>query len=393
MNGTICFFKSRTPRPNEIQDCPHIILTSESNWDPSSLEFPRGQMEEEESRFGIASATISVSKPVFRLFDDTLLDNISPIFSTSTLLPALISSVKVQDPSVNAAVNSKQRHSEITPENLASKWKIGLQAARDTLKVTTQLGIRHAIHPLKRRYRTDHMSLSYRRLSTRMYSDTLFAKVTSLKGNTCAQVFTTNDTGYIRVHPMHSKSQAGEALQALADDVGIPAEIVVDGAAEQVGPKSEFMKAVNYLRTKIKPTEPYSPWQNQAESAIRELKKRWKHRMSVKKIPRRLWDYGLVYESEIMSRTARGNDKRTGIERMTGDSPDISEWVDFDFYDPVWFWDNPDNPENPLIGRWLGVAHRVGSDMCYWILKSNGHVLARTTVQHVPEIDLRPSEG
>ena len=114
--------------------------------------------------------------------------------------------------------------------------------------------------------------------------------------------------------------------------------------------------------------------------------------MSVKKIPRRLWDYGLVYESEIMSRTARGSDKRTGMERITGDTPDISEWVDFDFYDPVWYWDNPDNPENPLIGRWLGVAHRVGSDMCYWILKPNGHVLARTTVQHVPDLDLKKDE-
>ena len=391
MNGTICSFKSRTPRPNEIQDSPHIILTSEANWDPSSLDLSRHLPERENYRYGIASTMTLAS--VIHPPSDTFLDHISPIFSPTTLLPALISSIKVQDvPPKSAAVNSKQRHSEITPESLATKWKIGLQAAKDTLKATTQLGIRHAIHPLKRRYRTDHMSLSYRRLNERIYSDTLFAKVTSLKGNTCAQIFTTNDTGYVRVHPMHSKSQAGEALQSLAEDVGVPAEIVVDGAAEQVGPRSEFMKTVNYLRTKIKQTEPYSPWQNQAESAIRELKKRWKHRMSVKKIPRRLWDYGLVYESEIMSRIARGNEKRTGIERFTGDTPDISEWVDFDFYDPVWYWDNPDNPENPLIGRWLGVAHRVGSDMCFWVLKSNGHVLARTTVQHIPELDLQKDD-
>ena len=168
--------------------------------------------------------------------------------------------------------------------------------------------------------------------------------------------------------------------------------MTVDGAAEQVGPKSKFMKTVNYLRIKIKQTEPYSPWQNQAESAIRELKKHWKHRMLVKRIPRHLWDYGLVYESEIMSRTARGDDKRTGIERITSDTPDISEWIDFDFYDPVWFWDSPDNQDNPLLGCWLGVAHRIGSDICYWILKDNGHVLARMTVQHIPDLDLRKDD-
>jgi hypothetical protein len=28
---------------------------------------------------------------------------------------------------------------------------------------------------------------------------------------------------------------------------------------------------------------------------------------------------------------------RTGIERITRDTPDISEWLDFDIYDLVWF--------------------------------------------------------
>jgi hypothetical protein len=114
--------------------------------------------------------------------------------------------------------------------------------------------------------------------------------------------------------------------------------------------------------------------------------------MITKAVPRRLWDYGLVYESEIMSRMARGPEGRTGMEEITGDSPDISEWLDFDFYDLVWYWHAPHLPlteDNPRLGRWLGVAHRVGSDMCYWVINENGDVLARTTVQHVPEIDLR----
>ena len=70
--------------------------------------------------------------------------------------------------------------------------------------------------------------------------------------------------------------------------------------------------------------------------------------MTTKKLPKRLWDYGLVYESEIMSRTAQGVEKRTGTERITGDTPDVSEWIDFDFCNPVWFWDHP-NVKNPQI--------------------------------------------
>ena len=69
---------------------------------------------------------------------------------------------------------------------------------------------------------------------------------------------------------------------------------------------------------------------------------------------------------------------------------DISEWIDFQFYDLVWYHDQPkpDTAEEPRkLGRWLGVAHRVGSDLCYWILTASGKALARTTVQHVTALE------
>ena len=75
---------------------------------------------------------------------------------------------------------------------------------------------------------------------------------------------------------------------------------------------------------------------------------------------------------EIRSSFARGSEVRTGIEEETGDTTDISEWLDFDIYDLVWYWDAPHLPlteDNPKLGRWLGVSHRVASDMRYWISK------------------------
>jgi hypothetical protein len=41
-----------------------------------------------------------------------------------------------------------------------------------------------------------------------------------------------------------------------------------------------------------------------------------------------------------------------------------------------------------LLGRWLGIAHRIGSDMTYWIMTQSGNVIARSTVQHVTISDL-----
>ena len=113
--------------------------------------------------------------------------------------------------------------------------------------------------------------------------------------------------------------------------------------------------------------------------------------MRENQVPSRLWDYGLVYISEIQSLLARGTDQRPGIEKVLGQTVDISEWLDFDFYDRVWYWDHQKtdmNNEQTRIGRWLGIAHRIGSDMTYWILTNAGHVIARSTVQHITVSDM-----
>jgi hypothetical protein len=44
--------------------------------------------------------------------------------------------------------------------------------------------------------------------------------------------------------------------------------------------------------------------------------------------------------------------------------------------------------EQARVGRWLGIAHRVGSDMTYWILTQSGQVIARSTVQHITVSDM-----
>ena len=140
------------------------------------------------------------------------------------------------------------------------------------------------------------------------------------------------------------------------------------------------------LDIRVHHTEPGRKNQNhRAEREIGILKTRWRTRMANNAVPHRLWDYGLVYEAEIMSRTCRHHDDCSGIEILTGNTPDISEWLDFTFYDLVWYHVPGNNmrTENRRLGRWLGISHHVGSDMCYWILTQSARVIATTTVQHV----------
>jgi hypothetical protein len=93
---------------------------------------------------------------------------------------------------------------------------------------------------------------------------------------------------------------------------------------------------------------------------------------------------------------ARGKDLRSGYEEVTGNTPDISEWLDFEFYDLVWWIDRPNKPdvteERRRLARRLGVSHRVGSDMCYWLITDSGQIVSKTSVEHATRDNyLQPS--
>jgi hypothetical protein len=55
---------------------------------------------------------------------------------------------------------------------------------------------------------------------------------------------------------------------------------------------------------------------------------------------------------------------RTPMEIITGDTPDMSEYLDVGLYDWVLYKNNTGFSETKL-GRMLGISHRVGPIMSY----------------------------
>ena len=64
-----------------------------------------------------------------------------------------------------------------------------------------------------------------------------------------------------------------------------------------------------------------------------------------KRVPKCLWDFGLVVESEILTQMVRGQDLCTGYEEVTVQTDDISEWLDFEFYELVYWYDQPNKSD------------------------------------------------
>ena len=70
---------------------------------------------------------------------------------------------------------------------------------------------------------------------------------------------------------------------------------------------------------------------------------------------------------------------------MTGETPDISEYLDFGFYEHVSYKENA-RLGMTAIGRWLRVSHRVDGLMFYWILKQKGMVTPRKKFQRLTSL-------
>ncbi len=80
---------------------------------------------------------------------------------------------------------------------------------------------------------------------------------------------------------------------------------------------------------------------------------------------------------------------RTPYEILTGNTPDISEYIEYEWNQPIWIFNPGTFPEQQqIVGRWIGVAHRVGQAMCYWVLPPSGIPIARTTIQAISKDEL-----
>jgi hypothetical protein len=315
MRGCISYLPTRYPAKDELEECRWLTVTGDSIWDPYSTTF-----EEQENIFDVddGSPTTNERNHIHALSSSINLSSISHALDHTTTYLQICS------------MNTSSRHLSTTDQRIAHIFNCSPRIANNTRNVTTQKGIRNVTDHLNRRYRTKQAALRYNQLGGRhgrFCSDTFFSTVRSTRGNTVGQIFV-NDIGYTKFIPMKAKSEAGNALVEFIQDVGIPGTLHTDNAKElNSGKWLEVCKTYDIKQTF---TEPFSPFQNRAEVNIRELKKHVRQLMKRTNTPKRLWDFCASYVAEIRSLTAQplySLHGRTPHELVTGNTPDISEYI------------------------------------------------------------------
>ena len=316
-------------------------MTHECEWDPSTVRLAAVRTVEEEVFRRIAA--IARNPPPCVYESDSALTDCSPVYVERSFTERLIASVNIKRGNVTSplppeivlpsdhfekrwikGVASESRHSVVSPEHVARTWGIGIETAKNIIKVTTQRGVRHVMHPLHRRYGVDNIHLHRKRLNSPFYTDHMVAAVKSLEGNNGLHVYTNGK--FTQVYPTESRDKAGQALKEFTDSIGITLKLTTDLAGEHTGKNTEFYRESKKLRIEVSYSEKGRSNQNHyAEAEIGYLKKPWKQKMRRKDASIRLWYRCFVHQAEIISRTSRGPSRRTGYEELTGETPDISE--------------------------------------------------------------------
>ena len=184
---------------------------------------------------------------------------------------------------------------------------IGRERASKTLNSTFQEYTRSTDN-LTRRFKTAQVHSRYRQLSgpySQFYIDTLFARIVSLRGNTCGQVYF-NKARFYKFYPLKHKREAHTTLLPLIQLAGIPEGMHSDRAPELIHGK--FRSLLQRYRIRITTTEPNSPWQNRAEGeGVKPIKKLGFWLMQRFQAPLRLWDYAFELAASILTLTCNPN--------------------------------------------------------------------------------------
>ena len=76
-------------------------------------------------------------------------------------------------------------------------------------------------------------------------------------------------------------------------------------------------------------------------------------------------------------------DTRSYLDRP----PTLQSMLTLSFMTLLWWWDRGDKNSSTVdpkrLARWLGISHRIGSDLCYWLITESGQIISKSSIQHV----------
>jgi hypothetical protein len=281
------------------------------------------------------------------------------------------------------------------------------EVVRQTITNTTQFAHNILAGPnMMKTYKSPFPACNVRCRNEAVATNTIISQVPAVDtgGIKVAQIFVGRDTLVCDVYGLWSESQfinsllenirQRGAMDKLISDCAAMDKLISDCATVEISAK--VLDVLRYLQIDSWQSEPYKQHQNFAENRWRDLKRMSDWVQRYHGAPNDTWLLCLQYVTDIMNLTAsRTSNWKTPLQCLTGQVPDTSILMLFEFYDKVYFKHpadaSDDNTSYPARltkkkGYFVGFSKHVGHALTYKILTNDTRkVLHRSVIRRASD--------
>ena len=280
------------------------------------------------------------------------------------------------------------------------------QVIKNTYQVTSRFGGTIPQHDyLKKHFKSRNPVFNIPRRNEAVPTDTIFSDTPAINdGSTMAQFFVGQDTLVCDAYGIKTQKQF---ITTLYDDIrfrGAMTSLITDGGRYEISKKVADL--LRNLFIKQHESEPYHQHQNKAEQRYGVVKRYINTLMNLTGAPAHCWLLCMLYVCHLLNATASpALGGLTPLQALTGQVPDISHFLHFSFWEPIYYNVDESEPDhrfpsqsNEKRGHWVGFAENKGDQLTWKILTDDTNTIiirsaVRSATKTSPNLRLDPPQG
>jgi hypothetical protein len=352
ING-LPYVKMRPYSDLEFSSLPHVILTSDSTWQHNILDCTLSDKEDWfqntsdwsdgiiDSPFDLEGQYKHLSEPLdIQLHDMLRLNDRFPTgLNDGFPMVDFAESASSHDSHQIYVARTVKPHAHDYDALRPFFLNVPAETVKHTLSSTTQFAHHSLSGPdMYKTIRSPFPACNVHRRNEAVATDTVYSdtKAVDTGGIDSAQIFVGRDSLVVDVYGMKNDKQFVNALLEVIRKRGAMDKLISDSAAVEIS--TRVLDVLRHLTIDSWQSEPYFQHQNFAERRWRDIKRLVNYVMAHKGVPNDCWLLCLEYVADIMNITAvESLNWRTPIERLTGQTPDSSIIMIFEFFDEVYY--------------------------------------------------------
>ena len=280
------------------------------------------------------------------------------------------------------------------------------QVIKNTYQVTSRFGGTIPQHDyLKKHFKSRNPVFNIPRRNETIATDIIFSDTPAINdGSTMAQFFVGQDTLVCDAYGIKTQKQFINTLYDNIRSRGAMTTLITDGGRYEISKKvADLLRS---LFIKQHESEPYHQHQNEAEQRYGVVKRYINTLMNLTGAPAHCWLLCMLYVCHLLNATASpALGGLTPLQALTGQVPDISHFLHFSFWEPIYYKVDESEPDhrfpsqsNQKRGHWVGFAENKGDQLTWKILTDDTNTIiirsaVRSATKTSPNLRLDPPQG